>query len=104
MNPADQRYGADSSDSPLRDLDSYRPREIDLTHQPARPTWDCSACGQEWPCDRAREELVQQTGGGTPLAIAAWGYLDDWVRDRGEGPFLEAFERFLHWTRSSTFG
>lgn len=29
MNPADQRYGADSDDSPLRDLDNYRPAEVE---------------------------------------------------------------------------
>lgn len=102
MDPADQRYGADSDDSPLRDLDKYRPSGRELTHVPARPSWDCSACGRPWPCDPAREELVVQTGGGTALVVAAWGYLEDWVRDRGPGPFSEAFERFILWTRNST--
>lgn len=102
MNPADQRYGADSDDSPLRDLDTYRTRLIvdELAHTPKRPDWYCAACLEEWPCDPAREELAERTGGGTTLAIAAWGYLEDWVRDQGPGPFSDAFERFILWTRN----
>lgn len=29
-----------------------------LLHPPLRPGWTCQACGREWPCPPAREELV----------------------------------------------
>jgi hypothetical protein len=28
-----------------------------IGHLPARPTWDCLACGRLWPCLTAREDL-----------------------------------------------
>jgi hypothetical protein len=72
---------------------------LDLQHVAERPSWDCAACGKPWPCDPAREELARRTGGGTPLAIAGWSYLEDFVRDQGPGPLAEVFDRFIGWTR-----
>jgi hypothetical protein len=95
-------------DSPLRDLDQYEgflphPRLPDTgraEHTPKRPEWDCACCGKPWPCDPAQEDLVAETGGGTALAIACWAYLEEHVRDLGDGPLPEVFERFIGWTRS----
>jgi hypothetical protein len=75
--------------------------EDDLIHAPARPAWDCRACGTPWPCGPAREELVRRTGGGTALAIAGWAYLEEYVRDQPSGPPAAAFDRFLRWTRDA---
>ncbi|WP_130508527.1 hypothetical protein [Krasilnikovia cinnamomea] len=68
-------------------------------HQPMRPSWDCAACGQPWPCDPAREYLAADTEGGTRLAMLMWTYLEAYCADHRDGPLDEAFARFIAWTR-----
>ena len=74
-----------------------------MVHVAMRPSWDCVACGKDWPCDPAREELVTELGDGTELAKRAWDSLEQYCvdasRDPGRLPFGEAFERFIAWTR-----
>ncbi|GIF21874.1 hypothetical protein BJ973_002201 [Actinoplanes tereljensis] len=77
---------------------------MDGGHRPKRPEWDCAACGRDWPCDPAREELAADTGGGTTLAVLMWTYLEDFALDAGPGPFAGAFDRFIAWTRGGTRG
>lgn len=69
-----------------------------LVHQPERPSWDCLACGQAWPCDPAREELVTALGP-VPLAMYAWLTLEQAAGDLPTTPGAELFERFLKRTR-----
>ncbi|MBL7260752.1 hypothetical protein JKJ07_41330 [Actinoplanes sp. LDG1-01] len=64
----------------------------------ARPSWDCVACGQTWPCDPAREELRSDMDL-VELAIYMWDRLDEAVSDLSPNPPAELFERFLKWTR-----
>jgi hypothetical protein len=32
-------------------------------HEPGRPSWDCGACGEPWPCPPARESLATEMCG-----------------------------------------
>lgn len=78
----------------------------DVEHTPLRPSWECRACGQTWPCGPARESLTAEAaadglGGRSSLAMLMWGYLEDYALDVGPGPLGEAFDRFIAWTRPS---
>jgi hypothetical protein len=66
-------------------------------HAPERPSWDCLACGQPWPCDPAREELKADLDR-VSLAIYMWNQLEVAVRDLPPTPPAEIFERFIKWT------
>jgi hypothetical protein len=69
-------------------------------HTPKRPSWDCRCCAKTWPCAAAREQLAEEFVGNTvQLSILLWSYLEDWIHDQGPGPFGEAFERFIAWSR-----
>lgn len=57
---------------------SQDPEEYGPAHQPQRPSWECTACGDPWPCARAWEVLREQFPSGalgmfmvTMLTIAA---------------------------------
>lgn len=81
----------------MRELSNFAGFEPD--HPPLRPSWKCSTCGEEWPCEPARSRLWIETRGGTALAILMWNYLEDFCRDSAPGPVGEAFDRFMRWTR-----
>ncbi|GAA2709283.1 hypothetical protein [Actinoplanes palleronii] len=70
---------------------------ITQVHTPGRPSWDCVACEQLWPCDPAREAMKAEMAA-TPLAILMWSMLDEAVRDLPPTPATELFERFVKWT------
>lgn len=67
-------------------------------HTPQRPSWDCLACEQTWPCDPAREHLKADQDL-VQLAIYMWNQLEQAVHDLPPTPAAEMFERFLKWTR-----
>ncbi|MGW4467443.1 hypothetical protein [Micromonospora sp. NPDC004704] len=77
----------------------------DLTHQPARPSWDCTGCpdGTAWPCDTAREQLAGLPGWDLVTLTAYMSEL--WAV---AGPELgrtvtpvEVYGRFLGWCRAA---
>lgn len=73
-------------------------------HTPDRPSWDCRACGKDWPCHPAREHLKAEAaqdgaGGPTRLAMQMWTRLEEFSLDVGPEPPKAAFERFIAWTR-----
>jgi hypothetical protein len=68
-------------------------------HKPNRPFWDCTACGEQWPCEPAQKYLRADTDSPTRLTLACWDYFDRYVHDMGPGPLGEAFQRFIGWTR-----
>ncbi len=70
-----------------------------MEHRPNRPSWDCGACGKDWPCDPAREELAAEYRDGVQLAMVAWDYLEAFCHDQPAGPVGEMFDRFIAWTR-----
>jgi hypothetical protein len=41
--------------------------------------------------------LTAETGGGTPLAVLMWYYLEDHCRDALDGS-AGSFDRFIRWT------
>jgi hypothetical protein len=67
-------------------------------HPADRPSWDCKACGQPWPCNQAREQLVAELGLGTRLTL--WMSIDmvDAARENGKIPPHELYQRFVAWT------
>jgi hypothetical protein len=66
-------------------------------HAPARPTWECSACGAGWPCAplRAAMPLVMAP---RQLRVIMYGALTDAARDMPGASPLALHERFLAWT------
>jgi hypothetical protein len=103
MHPADQRSGANSDDSPLRDAPSGPPsqrRARVREHLPSRPVWDCTTCGRPWPCAPAREGLAAEyVHDFTGLSVLLWNHFEDYSHDAGSGPLGEAYERFMGWSR-----
>lgn len=76
-----------------------RPQPADgVEHQPARPSWDCVACGRPWPCDPAREHLAGRLDA-IGLAMYAWDRLEEAAGELPNVPAEELFARFLAWTR-----
>ncbi|WP_433361907.1 hypothetical protein ACQPZX_29365 [Actinoplanes sp. CA-142083] len=70
------------------------------THVPQRPAWTCRVCGDEWPCNAARENLLaEKQDDPTGTAVLMWTYLESFIFDQGPGPLGDAFERFIAWTR-----
>jgi hypothetical protein len=57
--------------------------------------WDCRACGSLWPCDPARRRLAEESFDMATLSVLMWVYFDDYVREIGPGPVIEAYDRFL---------
>ncbi|GAA4609264.1 hypothetical protein GCM10023107_90770 [Actinoplanes octamycinicus] len=70
-------------------------------HQGERPSWDCKACGEPWPCAVAKVELAEQYQRFPHgLAVLLGSYLieaiDDWAAGSGGSP-PDLYERFLGW-------
>lgn len=66
------------------------------------PTWDCRACGKDWPCDPAREALrIQYRNQPGKLAVFMYRKLE------AAAPALtasgmsrgEMWDRFIEWTK-----
>lgn len=78
---------------------------IALTHAPRRPSYDCSNCGQPWPCAPAKTELAEQY---RDAAISLTNYLsshmaeamDQARHDPAWGRVNNLFDRFVGWTRT----
>lgn len=69
------------------------------THLPTRPTWDCGACRQDWPCAAARHELRAEMHPGA-LAVYVGGHLADASADMPQLSPQALHHRFLGWTRA----
>lgn len=70
-------------------------------HVPHRPTWDCLCCGKPWPCDPAREALMQE-GNGATRGIYLSVQLTVALQDLPTTPSGELYERFFAWTWQAT--
>lgn len=71
-----------------------------VEHVCARPSWECRACGQPWPCVPAQVTLA----GGMDrvmLMMYMWGHLDHAVAELSPRPPAEMFDRFLSWTEAA---
>jgi hypothetical protein len=82
------------------------PREVD--HLRDRPSWDCLACAQPWPCAHAKGELLREfRRHPSSLTIYMSSYLGEALNDltaHGEAPPPDLYERFLSWVRPSVVG
>ncbi len=76
-------------------------------HQPDRPTWDCLACGEPWPCAPGKVELVEQ---GSVHRRSLRLYLEscaiDMIDDRVDGHRVSGrddaiYDRVLGWLTAS---
>ncbi|MFF5175969.1 hypothetical protein ACFY3U_25545 [Micromonospora sp. NPDC000089] len=73
-------------------------------HTPLRPMWCCRACGQPWPCGRARL-LLKTEYADNPIGLSLYlcGLLYEAARDLyrlhpDDGPSpTELFDRFVAW-------
>ena len=80
----------------------------DANHLGARPSWDCQACTQPWPCAHAKNELLTEFRlYPSSLAIYMSSYMHDAMNDltaHGAAPPPDLYERFLSWVRPSRSG
>lgn len=67
-------------------------------HSADRPTWNCRACGEPWPCASAQVALRAQVGE-TQLRIDLWTTLEEAVGDLTHATGPELFQRFFAWAR-----
>ena len=68
-------------------------------HQPQRPTWDCLACGQPWPCPPARKAIGAELAG-FELKVYMVAQLSVAAADMPAATFDELYTRFIGWTRT----
>jgi hypothetical protein len=67
-------------------------------HIADRPSWNCRACGDPWPCAPARKALIAELTM-VGLAVYMWTNLEEAARDLSGEPFGEVYTRFLGWSR-----
>nr|MDT0663443.1 hypothetical protein [Micromonospora sp. DSM 115978] len=73
-------------------------------HSPLRPLWLCRACGQPWPCGRAKLALLTSyQDSRLNLLLYLSGRLHEAIDDlhrlnpRTTGDVRDLFDRFLGW-------
>jgi hypothetical protein len=78
--------------------------EAAVGHLASRPSWNCFACEQPWPCANAKIYLVgEYTGNTTALQVYLAGCFHDALCDltsHGERVPADLYERFLVWAVS----
>jgi hypothetical protein len=71
--------------------------QSDTEHVCERPSWECRACGDPWPCRTARVSLSDGADR-VMLTMYMWSHLDLALTELPPGPPAELFDRFLRWT------
>jgi hypothetical protein len=77
-------------------------------HIAKRPGWQCTACGEEWPCCAAKAALADEyTGNPTALlvylGILMWDAFDDGLGETGRVPIPPGLRsRFMDWAFPGT--
>jgi hypothetical protein len=67
-------------------------------HAPQRPSWDCIACDEPWPCRPAKIQMLNEARNSmTSLRIAAWANFELAAYDMPTGPAIELYQRFVGW-------
>lgn len=67
-------------------------------HVPNRPTWECRACLQPWPCPPARDALLAE-GDATALSVYMAAQMAEAAQDLPAALPGALFDRFLLWTK-----
>lgn len=70
-------------------------------HDPQRPSWDCAACGQPWPCDPARERVATSPPHVRLRLMVS--YLLDASQDRPYEPAGDMVASFVGWLDARDF-
>ncbi|RZU51830.1 hypothetical protein EV385_3666 [Krasilnikovia cinnamomea] len=76
------------------------------SHRYTRPSWDCAACGEPWPCAPARAELIDQYAQAKlSLAIHLGSVLVEAIDDfvGRPGPVPDLYSRILGWIHAERF-
>lgn len=77
--------------------DTYGAEVFEPQHIEERPSWNCRACGEPWPCEIARKELAAELSP-TRLRLHLWMRMEIAAADElGPSP-KEMFRRFFGWT------
>ncbi len=75
-------------------------------HMAARPSWDCSACDQPWPCANAKTNMLDEYAGNlTALTVYLAGCFQDATHEltsHGRSAPVDLYERFLGWMPASS--
>lgn len=72
-------------------------------HAALQPSWDCIACGVDWPCDPAREELaVRFVDQPVELSVYMAIQLGNAASALYQLPSDELWDRFIAWTKPAT--
>lgn len=72
----------------------------DGEHTPTRPSWMCSTCGVNWPCDEARDKLYKEYGEQrVNLAVYMATQLGHAAGELAGVSTTELYQRFIAWTR-----
>jgi hypothetical protein len=68
-------------------------------HVAKRPTWECTVCGEPWPCAPAKIELAEQYQSmSLGLFMAScWHEAIEHLRASEERVPTDLYERFLGW-------
>ena len=70
----------------------------DVRHKPLRPSWNCAACGEPWPCTERKIVFLQDFQGRRPFLralLALWMYAAAEDMDVSAG---DLHERFIAWS------
>jgi hypothetical protein len=71
-------------------------------HRPQRPEWSCRHCGEQWPCEPAKDELTgAYAHDRVGLLVYLAGLLVHAVQEVDGSPPHALLERFLCWAKSS---
>jgi len=69
-------------------------------HVPIRPSWQCVACGADWPCAPRRAELrAESPDGRVGLALFMARYFHEALDDHPTTPAGDVYARFVGWVR-----
>jgi hypothetical protein len=67
-----------------------------------RPSWQCLACGEDWPCPPRRSELrAGSPRGRVSLALFMAQYFQEALDDHPHTPAGDVYARFLGWVRGA---
>lgn len=73
-----------------------------LEHIPVRPAMACAECGEEWPCDQAKDQLLAEYAS-DPLSLATYlgaqlaDALDQAFQDQAWKRVDTLYDRFMGW-------
>ena len=80
--------------------------EFDECHAGARPSWDCEACGEPWPCANAKDRLIAEFRGfPSVLTVYMSAQMCEAMLDltaHGTEAPADLYERFLSWVHFAT--